>query len=71
MTPLFSLARPMAFEVTVYILCIAALLFLAARRIIFPGKARGIGSYVLPLLIAIILAPCVWVLVALAWAGLL
>jgi hypothetical protein len=61
----------MAFEVRVYIALIALVLFLALRRGLYPKGTRTFGSYLWPFLLAVVLAPCLWVVIVIIWAFLL
>ncbi|MCC7501698.1 MAG: hypothetical protein IT229_04165 [Flavobacteriales bacterium] len=71
MTPLFSFAHPMAFEVQVYMVVIALVIFPLLRRGLYPKGAKTFGSFFWPLVLALFLAPCLWVIIAIIWAFLL
>ncbi len=50
---------------------IALVLFPLLRRGLYPKGSKTFGSYFCPVMLAVFLAPCVWVILAIIWAFLL
>ena len=64
------IGSPMTLSVKLILLGIAVVLFFVLRLLLFPRGSRSTASYVWPALLALILAPLVWLCVAVVLASL-